>query len=218
MLIYNISCNTILWKKWSKMDLISNRFFFFTQFSVVLFLFFHREHCERLLQNTIKVPLQQCCIMRMNAAGDDPGVQTQRVLRLWKKKEKKKPTVDFYICLASLLCKELGATFLCSHLGAEHIGCATALTDYCPKLWRPCLPAGGTPASNSCPLAFKMLSSLLTKTEREWASSALLELFVIFVIFTYFIWFVSICYSSSLTIIFSIIWGNSYSWVKALVQ
>lgn len=84
-----------------------------------------------------------------------------------KKEEKKKPTVDFYICLASLLCKELRATFLCSHLGAEHIGCATALTDYCPKLWRPCLPAGGTPASNSCPLAFKMLSSLLTKNERE---------------------------------------------------
>lgn len=88
--------------------------------------------------------------------------------------------MDFYICLASLLCKELRATFLCSHLGAEHIGCATALTDYCPKLWRPCLPAGGMPASNSCPLAFKMLSLLLTKTERKGAS---LLRFVIFVLF-----------------------------------
>lgn len=104
---------------------------------------------------------------------------TESAEALKKTKKKKKNTVDFYICLASLLCKELRATFLCSHLGAEHIGCATALTDYRPKLWRPCLPAGGMPASNSCPLAFKMLSLLLTKTERKRASSPLLELFVI---------------------------------------
>lgn len=63
--------------------------------------------------------------------------------------------MDFYICLASLLCKELRATFLCSHLGAEHIGCATALTDYCPKLWRPCLPAGGYACQQQLSFSFQ---------------------------------------------------------------
>lgn len=45
-------------------------------------MYFFLDHCERLLHNTIKVPLQQRCIMGMNAAGEDPGVQAQRVLRL----------------------------------------------------------------------------------------------------------------------------------------
>lgn len=51
-------------------------------FDVHLYYLFFGDRCKRLSQNTIKVPLQQCCIMGMNAAGKDPGVQTHRVLRL----------------------------------------------------------------------------------------------------------------------------------------
>lgn len=66
-----------------------------------IWIFFHclnnRKLCrEYSAEHRRAVSLHRCCMMGMNVVGQDPG-----------ERRGCKTTVDFYICLASLLCKEL---------------------------------------------------------------------------------------------------------------